>query len=576
MFPYFRNNKHYKSINKNIIKLYCFVFIPLFVIFIVGIELSKNSMKNQTANLLEKQVETSGQHIVEKLNDIRISNYSLLYDKNVTKLNYIYDYLSDNEKYTCINNIRDVFSSICLTNSLVKNIRLYLPQQNKVYNSTGYNYGSYQNISNKNYQKIITLNKDKNLINYYYDNISNDNVVSVILSTYYDNPDYIIEIILNVDKLKDELFTSSDNNYYLFALTDDLILSNIRQDNIDKIIDNKAYSGKFSRDNKIYYSKTYKFNNGFKYLRLSPTNMLSQYIQKLNYTLLFSFLILIASFILYLVGTYRFIRQPLSKLIFAFNKIDEKDYSVRLDNAESSEYRFLYSKFNTMTENLDNYISRDYQNKILLQKSELRQLQSQINPHFLYNSLFILQRMICSDVDKEARTMANNLGNYFRYITKMKNDLVSLEDECNHAKLYVDIQKIRFENRIDIRIDKLPNEFRYVQVPKLILQPIIENAFNYGLKNKVSNGLLLIHYEVTDNMLQIVIEDNGEELTDDILLQLNEKLEKASASSEDTEMSGMLNINRRLIIYSDSKIRLELSRSDLGGLKTILKGFENV
>lgn len=223
-----------------------------------------------------------------------------------------------------------------------------------------------------------------------------------------------------------------------------------------------------------------------------------------------------------------------------------------------------------MTEHLDSLINEVYLQKLLLQKAEFKQLQAQINPHFLYNSFFMLQRTIKSDMKEEAIDISNKLGLYFKYITRTQSEIVSLQDEYGFAKIYADIQSKRFEGRISTQFDDLPANCAFLPVPSLFLQPVIENAYNHGLEDKCSDGLLQISFQEADNGLFIFVEDNGENLSDDDLKNLNQTLEALHTDQKPQEITGIYNISQRLLLYSKKQSFLTVTRSNLGGLKVII------
>ena len=216
-----------------------------------------------------------------------------------------------------------------------------------------------------------------------------------------------------------------------------------------------------------------------------------------------------------------------------------------------------------------------------MSKAELKQLQAQINPHFLYNSFFLLRRMIHDELYEEAGEMADTLGLYFQYITRNSQDYMPLGKEYHHAMLYCELQRLRFGDRILIETDPLPSKYDQILVPKLIIQPILENAFNYGLRDKVDGGLLRMKVENNASGLTISIEDNGEDLSEDRLIQIQTRLKETADGNVLQEMSGMLNIQRRLCIYFREQEKehpaaeqkesagveyLRAQRSELGGL----------
>ena len=175
----------------------------------------------------------------------------------------------------------------------------------------------------------------------------------------------------------------------------------------------------------------------------------------------------------------------------------------------------------------------------------------------------MLQRMIKTELMEEACEMSNALAVYFRYLTRNHMDNVTLETEYEHAKTYAYIQGLRFEGRIRIEFEDLPSDFKNLSVPKLILQPLLENAINYGLNNKMETGLLRVHFLYSENSLNIIVEDNGEELSDETLKTLKEKLDISQKTSTDCEMTGLLNIQRRLSIFSDSNEASSIDHTSL-------------
>ncbi|GJM75129.1 hypothetical protein HMSSN036_73450 [Paenibacillus macerans] len=104
----------------------------------------------------------------------------------------------------------------------------------------------------------------------------------------------------------------------------------------------------------------------------------------------------------------------------------------------------------------------------MAQRAELKQLQSQINPHFLYNSFFILNTMAKTGDTERIEQFTTLLGEYFEFVTRNASDLVALEQEIHHARMYAEIQELRFSRRIQVRFDTLPDELRSIPVPRLI------------------------------------------------------------------------------------------------------------
>ncbi|MBP1894937.1 two-component system sensor histidine kinase YesM [Paenibacillus lactis] len=270
------------------------------------------------------------------------------------------------------------------------------------------------------------------------------------------------------------------------------------------------------------------------------------------------------------LSTYKFIHKPMLALVKGFRRIEHGDLSIHIAHESKDEFRYLYGRFNQMVDNLRSLIDQVYKQKIMTQRAELKQLQSQINPHFLYNSFFILNTMAKTGDTERIEQFTTLLGEYFEFVTRNASDLVALEQEVHHARMYAEIQELRFSRRIQVRFDPLPDELRPLPVPRLIVQPIIENAFKHSLEKKTKNGLIVVRFEGADGQARVIVEDNGDRLTDEALEQIRKSLYEEQDQAETT---GMVNIHRRIRITFGEDAGLRTERSELGGLAvTILLG----
>jgi two-component system sensor histidine kinase YesM len=159
------------------------------------------------------------------------------------------------------------------------------------------------------------------------------------------------------------------------------------------------------------------------------------------------------------------------------------------------------------------------------------------------------------------------LGEYFQFVTRNASDEISLQQEIHHARMYTEIQELRFSRRIRIRFEPLPQELGGIKVPRLIVQPIIENAFKHSLEGKSQDGSMIVRFEAYDEEVRIVVEDNGEGLTDEAVARIEHSLENGD---ERIETTGMVNIHRRLRMTFGGDGGLKVARSPLGGLQASL------
>lgn len=268
--------------------------------------------------------------------------------------------------------------------------------------------------------------------------------------------------------------------------------------------------------------------------------------------------------VLFAYGIYLLIHIPFKKLVRVFHSVEEGDFSVSIKHYHNDEFGYLYHRFEIMISRLKYLIDESYIQKIRLQQSEFRQLQTQVNPHFLYNSFFILKGLIAGNENENAIVFCNYLGDYYQYVTRNAQAEMPLIREYNHARSYVEIQKIRFFNRIDVEMDELPEKYHQLMVPRLLLQPCIENAYQHGLSEKITGGLIRIKIEASDYRICISIEDNGETLDAAELKRLERHLE---GSGEQSESTGLINVHRRLQLKFGEGGGVRVSRGPWGGLK---------
>lgn len=269
---------------------------------------------------------------------------------------------------------------------------------------------------------------------------------------------------------------------------------------------------------------------------------------------------------LYIFMDYKLVDQPLRQLIDAFSSVEHDDLNIRIDTSLNNEFGRLFGHFNDMAAHLQSLIDVTLKQERLLLRAELKHLQEQTNPHFLYNSYFLLHRMIKGNDNERAARLSAELGKYLKYITRRGQDFVPFSDEYEHALMYTKIQAERFTGRIDVQFGDMPPEAADIRTPRLILQPLIENSFLHGLENKVSGGILKIDVDLTGADLTLTVQDNGGELNEQALEGLAERV----LHPPENEITALTNIARRLQLLYGGGQRIFVARSPLGGLRVTL------
>lgn len=547
---------------QKLILLFSAVMIPFFLLCLFLLQQNNTTIQNRIVTSIQQKVDLTSQTLENAMNQIyhtatEVSSQSSL--RRVATADYP---LTAYEKSKDIMQIREQQTSIKNANQYIENFVIYYQERGQAYNSGGDGVASFFEFTQEEYQALTNARKPGEFLI-----LHNQKFTELILPSSGSN--FFIRVDLSseaISSLLEHTFTEYEFYYLLDAFDQSFQLTNFTEMQLAQLT-NDAFSDKTIIEGTQYYrfSSSLPYGGTQIHFFFSDDQLFTDTKKYQSMNIYFCLFVLVTCCI-FLWGSYAIIHKPIQTLINAFQDINKQNYSVRIFNTKKSDFNYLYNEFNHMAKRLGTLIEKDYQQQLLLNKAELKQLQAQINPHFLYNSLFLLRRMIQDELYEEAYHMSDTLGLYFQYITRNNQDYMPLNQEYHHAILYCEIQKLRFEGRISVEADDLPTEYSSILVPKLIIQPILENAFNYGLRDKVEDGLLRVSISDCVTKLIISIEDNGEDLTDEQLEKIQTNLQTAATGNPLQEMTGILNIQRRLHIYSDGSGHLAASRSSLGGL----------
>jgi len=327
---------------------------------------------------------------------------------------------------------------------------------------------------------------------------------------------------------------------------------------------------KITQDGMTYWVSV----SSFPFLKLTlisymPEGDITRPLKLFNLIFFMFILVTIPIILLFTFSLNRVIHRPMSELVKAFKMVEEENYDIHFDKEIHGEFGYLFNSFEKMAMRIKTTIRQVYLYRISTQRAELKQLQSQINPHFLYNSFYHIYRMCRSKNYDRLEVFAQKLGGYYQYITRSEVDEVPFKREVEIARNYIDIQSIRFRDRIEVDMAEVPEGAGDIMVPKLILQPVIENVYEHGMDNVLYGGLINIRFTFDNNELNVYVEDNGEGMNDSELEALQRKLE--SNEIEVGRGTGIINVQHRLKMRFGDKSGITVSRSSLGGLKVHMR-----
>lgn len=237
------------------------------------------------------------------------------------------------------------------------------------------------------------------------------------------------------------------------------------------------------------------------------------------------------------------ITRPLQKLNEVTRKVAEGDLAVRSDVQTGDEVGVLSDSLNTMIDKINDLLEQVTTEQVRLRKAEFELLQSQINPHFLYNTLDAIIWLAESGEQKKVVSMVRSLSEFFRTSLNRGKDIISLKEELQHVRSYLEIQQVRYQDILNYSID-VPEELEQHLIPKITIQPLVENALYHGIKNKRGTGNIQIRGRQQGEMLIIEIEDDGIGISKERLWQVNEGIQKKILTGKD--IYGLYNVNERI------------------------------
>jgi len=269
----------------------------------------------------------------------------------------------------------------------------------------------------------------------------------------------------------------------------------------------------------------------------------------------------------------RRITQPILTLFKNVNRIKRGDFSERVEIKRNDEIGLIASNFNAMQDELRNLIENTYVNRIKLREVELAMLYSQINPHFLYNTLDIIRAMADYHRAPEIGEMAQALADMFRYNTRNRDEVVTLQEELDQIEAYMKIQSIRFEDKIAYEADVDESLYNF-PVLKMTLQPLVENAVFHGLERKRGKGTIRVAAAVEEGRFVLTVSDDGVGMSEQRLGDLRTKLKQSLHREETVSVAeggiGVRNVYSRYAIQFGDRLGFAIESRKGAGTRVSL------
>lgn len=352
--------------------------------------------------------------------------------------------------------------------------------------------------------------------------------------------------------VEDKTVVYSKHNEKILTQTDDELF---------RIISSGSEGGEFLNIDGTGYFFTFTTmpKTGWKIVSLhSMESYNKKAVSIIRFIILIASVFLLAS-ILIAVIISSWITKPIQKLASLMKRVEKEDFNVRFAGRGMDEVAQLGHIFNSMVDRMKNLIETVYQSQLVEKDAVIYSLQSQINPHFLYNTLQSISDMAEADNNPDISAMCSCLSSMFRYNVEKQHLFVKLYDEVEHIRNYFFLQKIQYKDKLRYFVE-IPEELLTIKVPRFIMQPVVENAIQHGIFAQLSEGEIRITGFAADGKLHLVIEDNGIGMEEDRLHSLlNEINKEKTGTGAGTKYMALSNVNRRLVLSygSDYGLRIE-------------------
>lgn len=264
--------------------------------------------------------------------------------------------------------------------------------------------------------------------------------------------------------------------------------------------------------------------------------------------------------------------KPIRRLIGHINQVQSGNFNIVVPVQGKDEIGILARRFNTMIQTINDLVNREYRLEIANKTNQLKAMQAQINPHFLYNAFQSIGTLALHSQAPKVYSLITAIAKMMRYNMNTSEAIVPFTAELNHAKAYLELQKQRFNEHLTVsyKIDpvSLP-----IQVPKMLLQPLVENYFKHGYETAGRHGEIQISSEVeNDQWLIVRIEDNGEGMEAVKLYELRQLLFRSSGALLDEQKNiGISNVWMRLKLYYNDKAEMSIDSESGGGFAVKLR-----
>ena len=572
----------FRSIRTSIMVAFgALVMLALLIFLVISLQYTQDQV-------LKNSTEYTSQVIGQVNSDIDsymdyMENISFIVSRNSDVRDYLFtENLTVDRTQYLKGRIIQVFQTVSDTRGDITNIGLLPQNRASVLNDGEDELNPYTKIGELSwYQEALALDGEAAISSSHVQNAVRDKydwVVTLSRSiTNTANPGVagVFFVDLNYNSIRELCEKISlGNKGYIYILDRDgrivyhpqqqLIYSGMKTELISEVMD-RDDTGFLTEDGKLYTISRSEAT-GWIVVGVSYVSELMQGADaaRLTYVLVALGLLAAAVGLAYLLSNE--ITRPIKELEASMKEVEKGNFrNAELEVRADNEIGSLSRSFNLMTEEIQNLMRESAREQRAKRKYELRALQSQINPHFLYNTLDSIIWMAEWGKNKEVVTMTSSLAHLLRRTISNEQELVSIREELDCIEAYLTIQKMRYKDKLEYRIEAA-EEIREERIVKLTLQPLVENAIYHGIKYKEGKGLIVIRGFLEDGCIHLEVEDDGNGMDAETLAHIFEQHMRDTKSNG----VGVANVNERLRLFYGAQYGLRFESEPGKGTRAIV------
>ncbi|HIU76194.1 MAG TPA: histidine kinase [Candidatus Pelethocola excrementipullorum] len=544
------------NLNKKVMYMTLGAFLLIFALcFLIIAFIFSYRERDQAKEMLLNVYDRIDTRLDKYVGDIDMASYTVMYSKWVQQLLGGNIFTSQAELQSYRRNASHFLSSY---SSMNDNLKCFLVSRDHSYVKNNNSYNVRQNFDISNQEWYRTLEENAKYREYGTSEILDKNAGENSMTIYYQvqniytfKPMGVFVVCLEYDRFSFIGEMLNENEYVLIRDQEGNTVYSNMGERMERLGDLEAVQGEIAGDNELMLYREKTMENGWDIWILKENVTLLDSIRNNFYI----FLIMIPVALVFMgisLMFSRYLTVPIVRCTKALKEVRNRNFNVVIPNTYKDEIGGMIDGFNDMSLNIQRLID---QNRLIYksrQQAEFKILQQRINPHFLCNTLEIINGMILYGDDEKAVELTGMLGKMYRYDLG-EDDIVPIREELSYLKNYLDILSYKYRNlQVVYEVD---DEVLDCSILKFICQPLVENALKHGFRKKVSKCRIEIRIWREDDWIMIYVNDNGEGIKKPLLEELQEKIQllQQDQATEINNHIGVLNTARRIFLQYGSK-----------------------